>query len=97
MPRVLIASALAKWLTASPTVGASEKTVEVKGTTVRDCLTHLFEIFPTLRGYVLDETGTMRHHVVAFVNGDPIQDKRTLSEPVPPDGELALFQALSGG
>ena len=97
MPRVVIASALAKWLTASPTVGASEVAVDVNGMTVRDCLDHLFTIYPTLRGYVLDETGTLRHHVVAFVNGEAVADKLTLSEPVPPDGELFLFQALSGG
>ena len=97
MPRVVITPALAKWLTAAPTVGASEVVVPVNGTTVRDCLDHLFEIYPSLRGYVLDETGTMRHHVVAFVNGEAVSDKRTLAEPVPPDGELFLFQALSGG
>ena len=37
------------------------------------------------------------HHVVAFVNNEPVRDKQSLSEPVPPDGEIYVFQALSGG
>jgi sulfur-carrier protein len=39
----------------------------------------------------------MRHHVVAFVNGEPVRDKDTLSDPVPADAEVYIFQALSGG
>jgi hypothetical protein len=31
------------------------------------------------------------------VNGEAVRDKITLAEPVPPDGEVYLFQALSGG
>ena len=97
MPRVVIAPALARWLTAAPSNGAREVAAVVEGATVRDCLNGLFEKFPTLRGYVLDEAGTMRHHVVAFVDGAAISDKRTLDMPVPANGELFLFQALSGG
>lgn len=97
MPRILLAPALSRWLTAAPTSGAKELTVEVNGSTVRDCLTQLFSIYPSLQGYVLDETGALRHHVIAFVNSNAISDKQNLADPVPPDGEIALFQALSGG
>lgn len=97
MPRVVLAPALARWLDAAPKAGASECAVVVQGSTVRDVLTALFDVHPVLRGYVLDETGTMRHHVVAFVDGTPIRDKQTLDDPVPEAGEVYLFQALSGG
>jgi hypothetical protein len=46
---------------------------------------------------VLDERGALRHHVVCFVDGVAVQDKPGLSEPVPANGEVHLFQALSGG
>ena len=67
------------------------------GSTVRELLEGLFAIRPILRGYLLDEQGVLRHHVAAFVDGDVVRDKRQLDIPVPPDGELFLLQALSGG
>jgi hypothetical protein len=97
MPTVVVATSLARWLTPTPTAGAGAKTVAVSGGTLRAVLDSLFADCPTLRGYVLDEHGTMRHHVVAFVDGVAVRDKRLLDDPVPPDGEVYLFQALSGG
>ena len=97
MPRVVLAPAIARWLSAAPAVGAGERAVTVDGATVREVLEAVFALHPQLRGYVLDERGALRHHVVAFVNGAAVADKRTLGEAVPADGEVYLFQALSGG
>jgi sulfur carrier protein ThiS len=66
----------------------------VAGATVRKAL---FAIRPLLRGYLLDDQGALRHHVVAFVNGEVVHNKQTLDHSVPPDGEVYLLQALSGG
>ena len=92
-----MAPALARWLEAAPGINVGEKSIDVEGATVRELLDALFAEFPAIRDYVTDEHGALRHHVVAFLNGVAITDKSTLSEPVPPDGELYLFQALSGG
>jgi sulfur-carrier protein len=97
VPTVVVASSLARWLTPTPTPGASERTFVVPGATVRETLDALFALWPNLRGYVTDEHGTLRHHVVAFVNGVAVQDKASLAEPVPANGEVHIFQALSGG
>ena len=97
MPTVVLAPSLARWLTAAPTPHAGDRALAVAGATVREVLDRLFEQYPQLRGYVLDERGAMRHHVVAFVNGEAVRDKQALDEPVPADGEVYLFQALSGG
>jgi hypothetical protein len=97
VPTVVIAPALARWLSADPGIGVSEKSVVVPGATVREVLDTLFEVYPTLRGYVTDERGALRHHVVAFLDGAAVADKATLSEPVSPNSELYIFQALSGG
>ncbi len=70
---------------------------DVPGSTVRELLEGLFLQRPLLRGYVLDDQGALRHHVVAFVNGSVVHDKQNLADPVPPDGEVYLLQALSGG
>jgi molybdopterin converting factor small subunit len=96
VPTVVLAPALARWLTPVPTP-SGEKAVRVAGATVREVLDGLFAEYPGLRGYALDEHGALRHHVVAFVNGAAVRDKQGLSEPVPDGAEVYLFQALSGG
>jgi sulfur-carrier protein len=70
---------------------------EISGATVRDLLEGLFALKPGLRSYLLEDHGALRHHVAAFVNGIVVRDKVLLSDEVPPDGELFLLQALSGG
>jgi hypothetical protein len=97
VPTVIVAPSLTRWLTPDPTHGASERCFRVSGTTVREVLEALFALAPILRGYVTDERGALRHHVVAFVDGVAVQDKQSLSEPVPAEGEIHIFQALSGG
>jgi molybdopterin synthase sulfur carrier subunit len=52
---------------------------------------------PRLRGYVLDDQGTLRRHVAIYVNGRPIGDRVRLTDPVAADDEIYVFQALSGG
>ena len=97
MPTVFVAPSLARWLTPTPTAGAGERSFAVGGATVREVLEALFAVAPQLRGYVTDERGALRHHVVAFVNGVAVQDKAALGEVVPTGGEVHIFQALSGG
>jgi hypothetical protein len=46
---------------------------------------------------VLDDQGAVRAHMVVFVDGHQIRDRRHLSDPVSPDGEIYVAQALSGG
>jgi len=92
-----VAPALARWLAPEPGASAGERAFAVEGATVREVLDALFARVPVLRGYVLDERGALRHHVVCFVNGVAVRDKAALSEPVPAGGEIYVFQALSGG
>lgn len=70
---------------------------EVRGRTVREVLDAVFHGNPRARGYVLDEQGALRHHMVVFVNGRAIRDRSGLSDPVPVDAEVYVMQALSGG
>jgi len=70
---------------------------EAPGDTVAGVLNHVFELNPTARGYVLDEHGALRKHMAVFVDGQLITDRTTLSDPVSPDAEVYILQALSGG
>jgi hypothetical protein len=96
MPTVTLAAAIARWLSADP-VSRNEVRVDVAAGTLRQALNSVFEQYPVLRGYVVDERGALRHHVVAYINNEPVRDKQNLSELVPADGEVYIFQALSGG
>ena len=69
----------------------------VDGQTVRQALEALFEKNPQVRGYVLDDQGGVRPHMVVFVDGQQIRDRQNLTDPVRTDGEIYVAQALSGG
>lgn len=70
---------------------------EVSGGTIREVLDAVFQSNPRARGYILDEQGAVRHHVVVFVNNQPIRDREKLSDAVPDGAEVFVMQALSGG
>ena len=65
--------------------------------TVRACLEAYFTAHPDVRGYVLDDQGAVRTHVVVFVDGAPIDDRDAQSDPVSERAEIVVMQALSGG
>ena len=89
MPTVLFTTALTRFLAAPP--------AKVDGTTVREALAAVFAARPALRGYVLDDQGSLRRHVAVYVRGEPVADRIGLSDPVGADDEIYVFQALTGG
>jgi hypothetical protein len=89
MPRVQFTDNLTSQTEAPP--------CDVEGTTVRACLDAVFSRVPRLRGYVLDDQGAVRQHVVIFLDGEAIRDRGRQSDPVCTDSEIFVMQALSGG
>ena len=72
-------------------------TQAVDGDTVRAVLDAVFAANPRLRGYVLDDQGALRRHMMVFVDGQQICDRERLTDPVGPASEVYVMQALSGG
>ena len=68
MPRVEFTDNLANQTAAPP--------ASVVGATVRECLDAVFAKVPRLRGYVLDDQGALRQHVVIFLDGEAIRDRQ---------------------
>jgi molybdopterin synthase sulfur carrier subunit len=89
MPKVSFTPALERFLSAP--------SVEVKAATLGQALAAVFTSKPALRGYLLDDQGALRRHVVVYVNGWPAKDRTQLSDPVLPRDEIYVFQALTGG
>ncbi|MEW5978893.1 MAG: MoaD/ThiS family protein [Acidobacteriota bacterium] len=89
MPKVQFTSHLQRFLDCPP--------AEVRGATVLQVLEDVFSFNPRLRGYLLDDQGHLRQHVVIFVDGEPIVDRARLSDSVGVSSEIYVMQALSGG
>jgi molybdopterin converting factor small subunit len=89
MPTVSFTSALQRFLEAP--------SMEVGGATVREALDAVFAQRPPLRGYVLDDQGAVRRHVVIYINGEVLRDRTRLSDAVAASDEIYVFQALTGG
>ena len=69
----------------------------VVGRTVREALEAVFAERPRARGYVLDDQGQVRKHVVIFVDGRQLFDRENLGDAVGEASEIYVMQALSGG
>src|ERR1700720_4351801 len=89
MATVRFTSALERFLRAPP--------AQVAAATVGEALASVFETQPALRGYVLDDQGALRRHVAVYVRGDAVRDRVKLSDPIGPDDDIYVFQALTGG
>lgn len=72
-------------------------TREVSGSTLRAALDDYFRGNERARGYVLDEVGRVRQHMVIFIDGELVRDRDGLSDPVASTAVIDVIQALSGG
>lgn len=84
--RVLIPSALHSY--------TGRPWVEAEGATVAAVLDDLERQFPGIRFRMIDEQGRVRRHIRLFCSGNAVFDPAAA---LPPDGELLIVQALSGG
>ena len=89
MPTIVFTPALARFIKAP--------SATVEGATLGEALAAVFAERPALRGYVLDDQGALRRHVAVYVNGRPAADRVRLGDPVAPQDEIYVLQALTGG
>lgn len=71
--------------------------IAVEGGNLAEALHSVFSRHPQVRSYLLDDQGAVRKHVVIFLDGTAIADRTHLTDPVRPDTEICVMQALSGG
>lgn len=72
-------------------------TREVPGSTLRKVLDRYFQENEKARGYLLDEQGRVRQHMVVFIDGEMVRDRDGLRDSVEPHSMIDVIQALSGG
>ncbi|MEO8460560.1 MAG: MoaD/ThiS family protein [Dokdonella sp.] len=96
MPKIVLTSALTRWMPDASTGSATEIVFVIDGATVGEVFERLLAEHPNLRGYVVDDHGSIRQHVAVFVDGVAVRDK-ALAAPVRAQSEIYIMQALSGG
>jgi hypothetical protein len=72
-------------------------TRDARGATLRAVLDEYFHENERARGYVLDEQGKIRQHMVVFIDGEMVRDRDNLTDVVQPSSVIDVIQALSGG
>ena len=77
----------------------ARSTIELSGSfdSVSDALDALWRQVPAVRDRVLTETGEVREHVQVFVGLESIRFTGGLATAVPPDTEIHIVPAVSGG
>ena len=73
------------------------RSITVPAGSVAEVLNAVDEIAPGFTDYVLDDQGALRRHVHLSINNAVVVDQNTLSDQVPENGTVYIFQALSGG
>jgi len=71
--------------------------LSVHGATVAEALQHVFDDYPRMRGYLLDDTGAVRTHVAILLDGESIKDRAKQMDTLSENSEIFVVQALSGG
>ena len=71
----------------------TETSLEVDGATVEEALGDLFAKAPGLRNHIVDESGSIRHHVSVFVDGWQADLNTTVGK----DTDIRILHAVSGG
>lgn len=92
MPTVAMTSHLYRFFPA-----LENQEISVPAGSVAQVLQTINVIAPGFTDYVLDEHGALRRHVNLCVDEAMVIDRKTLSDFVPEQSKVFIFQALSGG
>src|SRR5439155_25555333 len=65
--------------------------------TLADALSALYALYPGVRDRVLTEQGQVREHINLFVGDENIRYTGGLATPLPPNSEISIVPAVSGG
>jgi hypothetical protein len=71
--------------------------LEVEASNVAQVVEAVERVVPGFAFYVCDERGRLRPHVNIFIGEERIADRVRLSDPVEPNAQVFILQALSGG
>jgi sulfur-carrier protein len=74
-------------------LAGGRRELELEGTTVAEVLQALEREHPDVKGWILDERGSIREHINVFVNKDYGREDTSVGE----NDRLHVLPAISGG
>lgn len=74
-----------------------DRVITVPPGSVAEILKTMDEMAPGFSDYIMDEQGALRKHVRLSINDTIVIDRQSLSDRVPDEATVYIFQALSGG
>jgi molybdopterin synthase sulfur carrier subunit len=92
MPKVEVARHLYRFF---PVL--QDREIVVPGSTAAEVVQAMNQVAPGFSDYVVDERGALRQHVNLFIDQERVVDRRGLTDKVPAEACVYIFQALSGG
>ena len=78
-------------------ITGNQDKVDVAGETLSAVLAELETRFPGIRERILDESGTLRHFVNVYVNGEDVQFLQGLETAIKTGDEVSIVPAVAGG
>jgi sulfur-carrier protein len=79
-----------------PAMGG-ESTITVEGTTIGAVLAQVTERFPSVKGQLLNDDGTLHRFLNVYVNDDDVRYLGGVDAPVADTDEITLLPAVAGG
>lgn len=79
------------------TGGRSKVELAISPGTVADALSSLYALYPGVRDRVVTEQGQVREHINIFVAEENIRYTGGLATALPPNSEISIVPAVSGG
>jgi len=79
------------------TGGRSKVELDISSGTVADALSALYALYPGVRDRVVTEQGQVREHINIFVADENIRYTGGLATSLPPNSEISIVPAVSGG
>ncbi|WP_317932729.1 MoaD/ThiS family protein [Halioxenophilus sp. WMMB6] len=73
------------------------QTISVPAGSVAEVIGAIDRFAPGFADYLLDDNGSLRRHVFISVDKRVVVDRKRLSDQVPEQGIVHIFQALTGG
>jgi molybdopterin converting factor small subunit len=72
-------------------------TISVDGATIGDVLGELTVSYPSIKGQLLNDDGTLHRFLNVYINDDDVRYLGGVDAPVANDDEITLLPAVAGG
>lgn len=73
------------------------RALRVEPGSLAQVLARVFEHYPALKGYLLDDQGGLRKHIMLAIDQQLVQGALPREQPLAAGSRLHIMQALSGG